>query len=70
MTFQYASVKKEQEKIEHCQELKIKVQKIWNCRRVSIIPIVIVVLGAVKNLKTWFGKIELCGNTALSQKAC
>ena len=62
---------KEQEKIDHYQDLKIEVQKIWSCRRVSIIPIITGALGTVsKNLKTWYGKIGLYGNTALLQKVC
>ena len=40
-------------KIDHYQDLKIEGQKIWSCRRVSIIPIIIEGLGTVsKNLKT------------------
>ena len=62
---------KEQEKIDHYQDLKIEVQKIWNCRRVSIIPIITGALGTDgKNFKTWYGKIGLHGNTALLQRAC
>ena len=64
-------LEKEQEKIDHSQDLKIEVQKIWSCRRASITPIIIGTLGIVsKNLKTWYGKIGLHRNTALLQKAC
>ena len=64
-------LEKEQEKIDHYQDLKFEVQKIWNCRRVSIIPITTGALETVsKNLKTWYDKIGLYGNTVLLQKAC
>ena len=36
---------KEREKINHYQDLKVEVKKIWNCRRVSVILIVIGALG-------------------------
>ena len=36
---------KKWERIDHYQDLKVEVQKIWNCRRVSVIPIVIGALG-------------------------
>ena len=38
---------KEREKIDHYQDLKVEVQKIWNCRIVSVIPIVIGALRTV-----------------------
>ena len=63
-------LEKEHEKIEHYQDLKIEVQKIWKCRMVSVVPIIIGGLGTVsKNLKSWY-KIGLYGNTTLLQKAC
>ena len=69
--FDMRVLEKEQEKIDHYQDLKIEVQKIWSCRRVSIIPIIIGALGTVsKNLKTWYDKIGLYGNTSLLQKVC
>ena len=67
--FDMRVLEKEQEKIDHYQDLKIEVQKIWSCRRVSIISIIIRALGTVsKNLKTWYDKIGLYGNTSLLQK--
>ena len=69
--FDMRVLEKKQEKIDHYQDLRIEVQKIWSCRRVSIIPIVIGALGTVsKNLKTWYDKIRLYGNTSLLQKTC
>ena len=68
--FNMRVLEKEQEKIDHCQDLKIEVQKIWSCRRVSIIPIIFGALGTIcKNFKTWY-KIGLYGNTTLLQMAC
>ena len=67
--FDMRVLEKEQEKIDHYQDLKIEVQKVWSCRRVSVIPIIIEVLGTVsKNLKTWDDKIGLYGNTFFTSK--
>ena len=62
---------KEREKIDPYQDLKVEVQKIWNCRSVSVIPIVMGALGAVsKHLKIWVSKIGTPGIFTLLQKAC
>ena len=43
---------KEKEKMEHYAELKREIKKIWNCRKVKIVPIVVGALGVVsRNLK-------------------
>ena len=68
--FDMRVLEKEQEKIDHYQDLKIEVQKIWSCRRVTItfIPIIIGALGTVsKYLKMWYDEIALYGNTSLLQ---
>lgn len=62
-------LEKEQEKMEKYQELKREIGKIWSCRKVTVLPIVIGALGTFsKNLKTSLKKIGLdC--TLLLQKA-
>ena len=53
---------KEWENTDHYQDLKVEVQKIWSCRSVSVIPVVIGALGAVrKHLKMWVSKIGTLG---------
>ena len=62
---------KEREKIDHYQDLKGEVQKIWNCRSVSVIIIVTGALRIVsKHLRMWVSKLETPGIIALLQKAC
>ena len=53
-------LEKEQEKMEKYQELKREIGKIWSCRKVIVVPIVIGALGTFsKNLKTSLKKIGL-----------
>ena len=62
---------KERQKIDHYQDLKGEVQKIWNCRSVSVIIIVIGALRTVsKHLRMWVSKLETPGIIALLQKTC
>ena len=71
--FNIQVLEKEQEKISQYQDLKIKVQNIWSCRRVTItcIPIINEALVTVsKNLKMWYEEIALYGNTSLLQNTC
>ena len=64
-------VEKEQEKIDHYQDLKAEIQKMWNCKSLSVVPLVIGALGAVtKNLMMWVTKIGTPGILNLLQKAC
>ena len=64
-------VEKEQEKIGHYQNLKVEIQKMWNCKSVSVVPIVIGTFGAkTKTLMMWDTKIETPGILNLLQKAC
>ena len=45
---------KEREKIDHQQDLKVEIQKMWNWKSVSVVPVVFGVLGAgTKNLMMW-----------------
>ena len=62
---------KEREKIDHYQDLKAEIQKLWNCKSVSVVPVVIGALGAVtENLMMWVTKMETPGILNLLQKAC
>ena len=64
-------VEKEREKIDHYQYLKVEIQKMWNCKSVSVVPTVIGALGAVnKNLMMWVTKIGTPGILNLLQKVC
>ena len=69
MHFDTRVMEKEQEKMEKYQKLKREIGKIWSCRKVIVVPIVIGALGTFsKNLKTSFKKIGL-DYTLLLQKA-
>ena len=69
--FDIRIVENEQEKIDHYQNLKVEIQKMWNCKSISVAPIVIGALGAVtKNLMMWVTKIGTPGILNLLQKAC
>ena len=60
---------KEREKIDHYQDLKVEIQKLWNC--VSVVLVVIGALGAVtENLMMWVAKIGTPGILNLLQKSC
>ena len=64
---------KEREKVDHYQDLKVQIQKkkMWSCKSVSVIPVVIGALGAVtKNLMMWVTKIGTPGILNLLQEAC
>ena len=57
--------------MDHYQDLKVEIQKMWNSKSVSVVPIVIGALGAVtKNLMMWVTKIGTPGIFNLLQKAC
>ena len=62
---------KEREKIDHYQDLKVEIQKLWNCRSVSVVLVVIGALGALtENLMMWVTKIGTPAILNLLQKAC
>ena len=49
----------------------METQKMWNCKSVSVVPIVLRALGEVtKNLMLWVTKIGTPGMWNLLQKAC
>ena len=67
----WVPLEKEREKIHHYQDVKVEIQKIWNCKSVSVVPIVIWALEVVtKNLMTWVTKIGTPGILNLLQKGC
>ena len=55
-----------------CQDFKVEMQKMWNCRSVSVIPIAMVALGTVSNkhLRMWISMLGTPWIIALLQKAC
>ena len=58
---------KEKEKIENYNELKYEFKRLWNCRRVDVIPLFVGALAKVsKNFEMWWEKINIAG----LQKAC
>ena len=64
-------IEKEREKIDHYQELKVEIQKMWNSKSASVVPIVIGALRAVtQNLMKWATKIRTPGILNLLQKVC
>ena len=62
---------KELEKVERYQDLKREISRIWECRNVCVVPIVIGALGTLsKNFSSWAAKIEVEEKIDLMQKAC
>ena len=61
---------KEQEKIEKYQDLKREIKRLWNLRKVKVVPIVVGALGTVgRNLRTWIKELNIQCNVYLLQKA-
>ena len=56
----------------YCQDFTVEMQKMWNCRSVSVIPIAIVALGTVSNkhLRMWISMLGTPWIISLLQKAC
>ena len=62
---------KELEKVERYQDLKREIGRIWECRNVCVVPIVIGALGTLsKNFSSWAAKIEVEEKIDMMQKAC
>ena len=62
---------KEKEKVEKYQDLKREIKRIWQCKEVTIIPIIIGTLGTVNtNFKLWLKKLELKLSFRTMQKVC
>lgn len=64
-------IQKEREKIEKYQDLKIEIKRIWQCKEVTIVPIVIGALGTVhNNFDRWIEKLDATIEFQTLQKAC
>ena len=64
-------VGKEKEKVEKYQDLKREIQRMWKCKTVKIIPIVIGALGTMsKQFSRWLQLIGMTNYLAVLQKAC
>ena len=62
---------KELEKIERYQDLKREISKIWGCRKVFVIPVVIGALGTLsKDFGSWAAKIQVAEKIDMIQKVC
>ena len=62
---------KEQEKLTKYQDLRREINKLWNCRNVNTIPIVVGALGTVgKRLSKWLKRINMEDSFELLQKSC
>ena len=62
---------KELEKVERYQDLKREISRIWECRIVCVVPIVIRALGILsKNFTSWAAKIEVEEKIDVMQRAC
>ena len=62
---------REIEKIERYQDLKYEIIRLWNCKKVKIIPVVIGALGTVsKSLKKYLTELQMEKLFSVMQKAC
>ena len=51
---------KEQEKVEKYQDLKREIGRMWEIRKVQVVPVVIGALGSVsKGFDKWIGKLDI-----------
>ena len=63
--------KKEKEKMDHYQDLKREIKKLWNMKEVTVIPVIIGALGTINTkFETYIKKIGIECPTELLQKAC
>ena len=70
-SFDTRVVEKEQEKIAKYQDLKWELNRIWNCREVLVIPVVIGALGTISRSQfNWLEKITPNVHFGMIQKAC
>ena len=61
---------KEKEKKQNYAELRREIKKLWNCKEVKVVPVVIGALGVIsKNLKNYLKVLEVKCNVELLQKA-
>ena len=63
--------KKEEEKLNNYEDLKYEIARIWQMKKVDVIPVVIGALGTVtRKFDKWVKKLELDCPVELLQKAC
>ena len=61
---------KEKEKIQNYAELRREIKKLWKCKEVKVVPVIIGALGVIsKNLKNYLKLLEVKCNVELLQKA-
>ena len=64
-------MKREEEKTEKNEDLRREVAKLWNFRKVVVIPIIIGALGMLsKHFKRYVEQLEMGQMTSLLQKTC
>ena len=60
-----------QEKVERYHELKREIGRLWQCKKVLVIPMIIGALGTIgKGFRTWIRKIQMENYRDVMQKAC
>ena len=61
----------EREKIERYQDLKWELKRIWNCRKVKVVPIVIGAFGTISTgFESWLSQISQDLHFGTLQQAC
>ena len=62
---------KEREKVERYQDLKREIKRLWKCRNVKVVPIVIGALGTISTeFENWLQVIKLRNQVEPLQRAC
>ena len=60
---------KGREKVEKYQDLKREIGRLWNLKKVEVVPVVIGALGSVtKEFDRWIGKLGITFNVGVVQK--
>ena len=60
---------KEREKVEKYQDLKREIGRLWNLKKVEVVPVVIGALGSVtKEFDRWIEKLGITFNVGVVQK--
>ena len=63
--------KKALEKVERYEDLKREVRRIWKCKEVEVVPVIIGALGTVhQSMKGWLRRIDMEGSIGRMQQAC
>ena len=62
---------KTKEKIERYQDLKKEIRRIWKCKAVDVIPVIIGVLDSIHNsMPGWMRKLNMHGLIGKLQQVC